>query len=235
MVLFTKKYLVGGDSIRYHILRFDIWLCLALSVLLAFGAGKIANKILPQKYEEHKAEHVVDAGEIGGIANDSIFRAQNIEDLLSHNTFTVVSPGIEYRNKGGGFYNGFYLDQLTLPSGELVAARINYDSVVSDGDYYTGNSTLPVGKIIEADLTEDKTFLEQIEFKTPLDRKDFYIDMVGEAEIASEESFIEAPIMIIQIITVLITFPIFHIIGAKLGIFPYILPPKRKKEESDWD
>ena len=165
--------------IRYHILRFDIWLCLALSVLIAFGAGKIANKILPEKYEEHKAEHIVDAGEIGEVADDTVFRAQNIEDLLSHDTFTVISPGIEYRNRGAGYYNGMYLYQLTLPSGEMVAARINADSVVNDGEYFSGNSTLPVGRIVKADLAEEKTFLEQIEFKTPLDRKDFYIDMVG--------------------------------------------------------
>ena len=190
---------------------------------------------MPQKYEEHKAEHIVDTGEIGGTADDSVFRAQNIDDLLSHDIFTVVSPGIEYRNKGGGYYKGFYMDQLTLPSGEMVAARINYDSVVNDADYFTGNSTLPVGRIIQEDLTEEQTFLDQIEFKYPLDRKDFYIDMVGEAEIASEETFIEAPVMLIQLVTVLVTFPIFHRIGAKLGIFPYILPPKKKKEESDWD
>lgn len=203
--------------------------------MLALGAAKIANKVLPQKYEEHKAEHVVVAGNVGGIADDSVFRAQNIEDLLSHDTFTVVSPGIEYRNKGAGYYNGMYLYQLTLPSGEKVAARINGDSVVNDGDFYTGNSTLPVGQIIKADLTQSQTFLEQIEYKTPLDRKDFYIDMVGEAEIASEESFVEAPVILIQVVTVFVTFPIFHIIGAKLGIFPYIIPPKKKKEENEWD
>lgn len=234
-ILRTEYFNSEVIVIRYHILRFDIWLCLALSVLLAFGAGKIANKILPEKYEEHKAEHIVDAGEIGGIADDTVFKAQNIDDLLSHDTFTVVSPGIEYRNRGAGYYNGMYLYQLTLPSGEMVAARINGDSVVNDGEYFSGNSTLPVGRIVKADLTEEQTFLEQIEFKTPLDRKDFYIDMVGEAEIASEESFIETPVIIIQLITVLITFPIFHLIGAKLGIFPYILPPKKKKENNDWD
>ena len=230
-----RKYYAGGDCIRYRVLRFDIWLCLALSVLLAFGAGKIANKILPEKYEDYKEEHVVDTGQVGGMADDSVFKAQNIEDLLSHDTFTVVSPGIEYRNKGGGYYKGFYMDQLTLPSGEMVAARINNSAVVNDGDYYTGNSTLPVGRIVTADLTEEKTFLEQIEYKYKLDRTDFYIDMVGEAEIASEETFIEAPVMLIQLAIVLVTFPIFHRIGAKLGIFPYILPPKKKKTENEWD
>ncbi|MDE6658870.1 MAG: hypothetical protein K2K01_01975 [Eubacterium sp.] len=205
--------------------------------MLALGAAKIANKVLPQKYENYKAEHIVDVGEIGGVADESIFKAKSVDDLLSHDTFTVVSPGIEYRNKGDGYYKGFYMDQLTLPSGEIVAARINYDSVVNDADYFTGNSTLPVGRIIKEDLTKEQTFFEQIEFKYPLDRKDFYIDMVGEAEIASEETFIETPVILIQLATVLITFPIFHHTGAKLGIFPYILPPKRKKEEakSDWD
>ena len=93
---------------------------------------------------------------------------------------------------------------------------------------------MPVGKIIKEDLTKDKTFLDQIEFKEPLDRKDFYIDMVGAAEIQSKESFIETPIIIMQIIIVLITFPIFHAIGSKLGIFPYFFAPKNKKT-NEWD
>lgn len=87
---------------RYHNLRYDIWLCLLFSVLLAMGTAKIANNILADKYEQHKEEHKVEIGEIGGKADETIFRAQNIEDLLTHDTFTVVSPGIEYRNKGAG-------------------------------------------------------------------------------------------------------------------------------------
>ena len=220
---------------RYHNLRYDIWLCLLFSVLLAMGADKIASKVLSQKYEEHKASHKVDVGEVGGVADENIFRAQNIEDLLSHDTFTVTSPGIEYRNKGAGYYKGYYLYALTLPSGEKVAARINGDSVTSDSDsIYSGTSTLPVGRIIKEDITKEKTFIEQIEYKEPLDRKDFYIDMVGEAEIQSEESFIEGPIILIQLLTVLITFPIFHSIGSKIGIFPYFFAPKNKKK-SDWE
>lgn len=220
---------------RYHNLRFDIWLCLLLSVLLAMGAGKIANNILPQKYEEHKQEHKVDVGEIGGKADETVFRAQSIEDLLSHDTFTIVSPGIEYRNRGAGFYNGTYMYAVTLPSGEIVAARVNGDSVVNESDsIYSGDSILPVGKIVKEDLTKEKTFLEQIEHSEPLTRKDFYIDMVGEAEIASEESFIEGPTLLIQVITVLVTFPIFHSIGAKLGIFPYFFAPKNKKK-NEWE
>lgn len=220
---------------RYHNLRFDIWLCLLLSVGLAWGIGQIAENLLKDKYVEHLEDHKVEEGKIGGIAGDDVFKAQSVEDLLSHDTFTVVSPGIEYRNKGAGYFDGMYLYALTLPSGEKVAARINNDSVVSDSDsIFSGNSTLPVGQIIKVDLTKEKTFLEQIEYKEPLDRKDFYIDMVGEAEVYSEESFIESPVMLTQIITVIITFPIFHMIGSKIGIFPYIIAPKKKQEEK-WD
>lgn len=220
---------------RYHNLRYDVWLCLLFSVLLAFGVEKIANNILSQKYEEHKVAHKVAAGNVGGIAEENIFRAQSVDDLLSHDIFTVTSPGIEYRNKGSGYYKGYYMYALTLPSGERVAARINGDSVTSDSDsIYSGTSTLPVGRIIKEDLTKEKTFIEQIEYKEPLDRKDFYIDMVGEAEIASKESFVDAPIMLIQLLVVFITFPIFHMLGSKIGIFPYFFVPKNKKK-SDWE
>ena len=99
---------------------------------------------------------------------------------------------------------------------------------------FTGDSILPVGKIIKEDLSSDEYFLGQIEYKEELDRKDFYIDMVGEAEIKSEETFIEGPIMLIQILTVVIAFPIFHAIGSKLGIFPYFIAPKNKKE-NEWE
>lgn len=164
-----------------------------------------------------------------------MIRAQNIEDLLANEYFTIESPGIEYRNKGAGYHNGYYLYAITLPSKEKVAALINQDSVVSVGDsIYSGTSIMPVGKIVKEDLTKDKYFLDQIEFKEPLDRKDFYIDMVGNALIKSEEEFIETQIMIIQIIVVLITFPIFHAIGSKLGIFPYFFAPKNKKL-NEWD
>lgn len=219
---------------RYHILRFDIWLCLLLSVLLAMGTGKIANSILPQKYEEHKQEHKVDVGQIGGKANDETFRAQSVEDLLSHENFTIESKGIQYMNRGAGYYKGMYLYAVTLPSGEKVAARINNENVTRDEDsIYSGTSILPVGRIIEADLSTEANFLSQIEHSEPLDRKDFYIDMVGEAEIVSEQDFIELPVMMVQLLTVAVTFPIFHMIGSKIGIFPYIIPPKKKKEE-EW-
>ncbi len=220
---------------RRQSLRFDIWLCLLLSFLISLGTEKIAKSILDKKYEEHKEEHKVATDEIGGIAGDEIFRAQNIEDILSHETFTVVSPGIEYRNKGAGYHNGMYLYALTLPSGEKVAARINSDSVIQKGDsIYSGDNILPVGHLIYDDLSQDTYFINQIEYKEPLDRKDFYIDMVGGAEIQSEESFVDTKVIFVQLLTIFFTFPIFHTIGSKLGIFPYFFAPKNKKE-AEWD
>ena len=124
---------------------------------------------------------------------------------------------------------------MTLPSGERVAARINEESVIHEGNsIYSGNATLPVGKVIKEDLSQDEYFLGQIEHSNPLDRKDFYIDMVGAAEIQSEDSFIEGPVSLIQIIVVCIMFPIFHAIGSKIGIFPYIFK-KREKKEKEWE
>lgn len=212
---------------KYHVLRFDVWLCLLISVLLAFGAGKLAEGLLQQKYEEHKQEHKVDVGQIGGKADESVFRAQNVDDLLANDTFTIVSKGIKYMNEGAGYYKNFYIYAVTLPSGQRVAARVNQENVTHTGDsIYSGDSILPVGRIIKEDLTKEEYFMDQIEYSKPLDRTDFYIDMVGEAEIQSEESFIEAPIILIQLLVIAIVFPITHALGSKIGIFPYFFNPR---------
>lgn len=206
---------------RYHILRFDIWICLALSLLIGLGFSKIGEKILSNKYEEYKVEHKVESGMVGGFAEEDTYRAQNIEDLLSHETFTVVSKGIQYKNRGAGYYKGMYLYALTLPSGELVAARINSDSLQQNGDsIYTSDVTLPVGKIVSANLKEEEYFIHQIEYKEKLSTTDFYIDMVGEAEIMSTKAFIDTPLLLIELLSIFILFPIFHFIGSKIGIFP---------------
>lgn len=220
---------------RYHQLRFDIWLCLALSVLLSFIPAKIMQKVLPKQYDSYVEEHVVANGEIGGIADENVYRAQNIQDLLSYDTFTVISPGIEYYNRGAGYHGKYYMYALTLPSGERIAAIINNDSVQRTGQtIYDGNSILPVGHIVYEDLSKDEYFLNQIEHSQKLSRTDFYVDMLGKGGRVSQEDFTETPTIILQILTVLITFPIFHTIGSKIGIFPYFFPPKEKKK-SEWD
>ena len=77
---------------RRYYLRFDIWLCLALAFLISMVPEKIADKTLSKKYESYVEEHTVVDGDIGGVADEEVYRAQNIEDLLSHDIFTVVSP-----------------------------------------------------------------------------------------------------------------------------------------------
>lgn len=222
-------------------LRFDIWLCLLIGYVISMGTGElydILNPYSPKDYDAYVEEHTVEEGDIGGIAGDEIPRAQSVEDLLNYDVFTVVSPGIEYRNRGAGYYGSDYLYALTLPSGERVAAHINGKSVVYTGeDIYSGDNILPVGRVVYADLTEDESFLNQIEYSEPLSRRDFYVDMAGDGMTMSEDSFIEIHNMhqtVVQVITVLICFPILHMLGSKLGIFPAFFV-RKKKDKSEWD
>lgn len=171
------------------------------------------------------------AGEVGGPAGEELSRAQSVEDLLSQDTFTVISPGIEFRNRGGGYYQGKYFQALTLPSGELVAAWINSDSILEEGgsDYYSSDKILPVGRVVYADLEEESTFLDQIEHSKPLSRHDLYVDMVGESAIIDESQVTETSVLMTQLITIAVLLPIFHMIGSKLGLFPAYFVSKKKK------
>jgi len=221
---------------RYTHLRFDIWLCLLIGFLASLGTNKIMDMILPQTYESYVEEHTVVDGDIGGIANEEIYEAQSVEDLLSHDKFTVVSPGIEYRNRGGGYYGSYYMHALTLPSGEIVAAKINNDSVQPKGeDIFSGDNILPVGRIVYEDLTQNETFLNQIQYKEALSRTDFYVDMMGNGGTMSEENYTEGPKAIVQVITIILVFCMVHMLGSKLGIFPYFFAPKEKERKSEWE
>ncbi|MCI9676691.1 MAG: hypothetical protein HFH06_13205 [Lachnospiraceae bacterium] len=214
---------------RRH-LPFDIWLCLALSALVALAVGKGVKFIADSTYADYEEAHMVADGDIGGIAGEDVFRAQSIADMLEHDTFTVISHGIQYRNEGGGFYGNGYMDMLRLPSGERVAARINNESVQSQGNtIYDGDTILPVGCIVYEDLTQHPTFLDQIQFRDPLTRTDFYVDMMGDGAKLRQEDYSEVPVLLSQIITVVILFPLIHAFGARLGIFPYYFPPRKKE------
>lgn len=217
---------------RRRILPFDIWLCLLLAFLVSLGTGAAAEKLAQAAYKKELEVHAPVAGAIGAPADETVFRAQNVDDLLSHETFTVVSPGIEYRNRGAGYYEGKYFYALTLPSGELVAAWINGDSVQESGgsDYYSSDKILPLGCVVYEDLAQNETFLEQIEFREPLSRTDLYIDMVGDTAVLAEDQAIETPKMVVQILTVVILLPLFHCLGSKLGLFAPYFPGKKKSE-----
>lgn len=210
-------------------LRYDILLCLLIGIGLSFIPVKIIEAMLPKAYETYSKEHTVSEGTIGGIAPEDTFKAQNIEDLLSHDTFTVVSPGMEYRNKGLGYYGNYSMYMLTLPSQETVAAIINEESVKRSEDIFIGDSILPVGKIVYEDLSQNQTFLHQIEAAEKLSRTDFYVDMLGNGGKLGQDDFNEIPILLARYLTVIISFPILHMIGSRIGIFPYFFEPKNKK------
>ena len=89
---------------RYTRMRFDIWLCLLLAYLAGMGTAKLTGLVVPSLYQRHVEEHTVADGDIGGKAGAEVFRAQSVADLLSHDTFTILSDGIEYCNRGGGYY-----------------------------------------------------------------------------------------------------------------------------------
>lgn len=221
---------------RVNRLRSDIWICMLIAVLFAWIGGRAAQKIAASGYGDYEAEHAAAAGEIGGVAGEDIFRAQSVDDILSHDVFTVVSPGIEYRNRGSGYYGSFYMQALTLPSGEIVAAVINGDSVVFGGeDIFSGDNTLPVGRVIYEDLTENETFLSQIEYSEPLSRHDFYVDMSGKSGHLSEEDYVSMPKMAVQIIVFIVVFALTHYVGSQLGIFPAFYRRKTGNEQPHWE
>ena len=219
---------------RYHHLRFDIWLCLLLALFVSILPASLTERFLSRNYENYVEEHTVAEGEIGGMAGADVFRAQTIEDLETHDTFTVVSPGIEYRNRGAGYYGNQYLHALTLPSGERVAAAINMEYVQTEGEYYSGEATLPVGKTVWEDLTSNENFISQIEYSEPLSRRDFYIDMMGSGGKVSLDDYTEPAVMLARVLTVIIFFPLFHALGSRLGIFPAFFT-RRKKQTSEWE
>lgn len=217
---------------RRRILPIDAYICLTLSVLIALGTGYIAGRVAEVLYAREVEKHQAVDGEIGGRADETVFRAQSVDDLLSHDTFTIVSPGIHYRNEGAGYYGNYYYYNVELPNGERVAARINTESVQSTGDsIYSGDSILPLGQVVWEDLTKSESFLNQIEFGKPLTRKDFYVDMVGNTGVLAADLALETPKIVTQVLTVFIFYPIFHTIGSKLGIFPPYFAPKKKKED----
>ena len=224
---------------RYHRMRFDIWLTLLIAFGISLGTVKAAELILAQTYESYVEEHTVADGDIGGRAGEDVFRVRSVDDLLSHDTFTIVSPGIEYRNRGAGYYGKYYLYAVTLPSGERVAAAINMEGVQYEGEYYSSEHTLPVGRVVYEDLTSNEYFMDQIEFREPLSRTDFYVDMLGVGGKASQEDYTGNYTGVVQAVTVLVCFPLIHALGSAVGLFPRFFPPRKKKngeeKKGEWD
>ena len=113
------------------------------------------------------------------------------------------------------------------------------ENVQYDGEYYSSDHTLPVGKVVWADLTDDEYFMQQISYGDPLTRTDFYVDMWGVGGAMDQEDYFEHRVDAVQAVVTIICFPLLHSIGAKLGLFPYFFPPRKKKGEEEqkgeWD
>ena len=144
---------------RLHRLRFDIWLCLLVAYLVSLGTGAAASALSAATYDGYAEVHSAAPGQAGSPAGPEVPRAQSIAELLELDTFTVLSQGIAYRNEGAGYFEGSYLYNLALPSGERVAARIHTESVQDGENFASGQVVLPVGRVIWADLEEDPAFL----------------------------------------------------------------------------
>lgn len=224
---------------RRAFLRYDIWLTLLLAYLVSVGAVKITEWIVKDTYQDYVKEHTAADGDIGSKAGPDVFRVRSVDDILSHDTFTIVSPGIEFCNRGAGYYGGVYTYAVTLPSGEVVAARINMESVQYGGrDLYSGNNTLPRGQVVWADLTRDEMFMNQISYGIPLSRTDFYVDMLGNSGKVSQEDYNARYTNVVQLIAIVVCIPLIHSLGAKLGVFPCFLPPRKKmgeEQKGEWD
>ena len=192
---------------RLHRLRFDIWLCLLVAYLVSLGTGAAASALSAATYDGYAEVHSAAPGQAGSPAGPEVPRAQSIAELLELDTFTVLSQGIAYRNEGAGYFEGSYLYNLALPSGERVAARIHTESV-QDGE----------------------KFVEQITSGYPLDRTDFYVDMAGEAVRYSQEERTENHVIVVQLVTVLVCFPLLHALGSRSGIFPAFFPTVRREK-----
>lgn len=130
---------------RLHRLRFDIWLCLLVAYLVSLGTGAAASALSAATYDGYAEVHSAAPGQAGSPAGPEVPRAQSIAELLELDTFTVLSQGIAYRNEGAGYFEGSYLYNLALPSGERVAARIHTESVQDGENFASGQVVLPVG------------------------------------------------------------------------------------------
>ena len=219
------------------VVGWDSSACFTLACLTAWLVGEGARAVADTTYVRFVEEHMVAEGEVGGIAGEDVFRAESIDDLLENDTFTVISPGMQYTNMGAAHYEvspGEYihLRLLQLPSGEIVAAHINSDNVQRQGEAHVDEvSILPVGCVVQGDLTQDQEFMETIRhFSHSLSRTDFYVDMVGNGTTMGQEQYSDWPATVAFLITLAIMFPLLHALGARIGLWGYYFPHKEKEK-----
>ena len=212
---------------RVYKVRYDILICMILSALVVLGVVKILPGVYTAIYNNYVKMHTVADGEIGGAAGEDVYRAESVEDLLSHDTFTVEISYDSYLRADVGHYGDVYLQNLELPSGERVAACVNEGGAQRGED---DSYLLPVGRVVYADLASDSKFLGYFEKYDPLTRTDFYLDMEGKGSAFYDdpEDYDEKYTIYIKAATAVVSFGVIHLIGSKLGLFPSFF--RRKKE-----
>lgn len=213
-------------------IRMDMLICMILAGLLTFGVTKLLPGIYTIIGENYDRMHTVADGEIGGKAGKEVYRAQNVEDLLSHDTFTIEMKDTKYMVAKTAYFGKIYLHILELPSGELVAANIG----ISGEQEVDETFIAPVGKLVKADLSKNERFMSWMSrhgVSEELLRTDFYLDMKGKGceHWFRVERFDDTYTIFIQSFVALFSFFAFHIAGCKVGIFPPFIP-KRKNRKS---
>lgn len=216
---------------RMYKIRFDVLICIILSALVVLGTGKILPVFYSMIYDRYTQTHTVSDGEIGGKAGDDVYRVQNVEELLSHDTFTVQVEYGALLTADTAYFGDIYLLNIELPSGERVAACVNFDA--TQQNYEENYYTMPVGRVVKTDLSEDAEFISGMKRSDTLSRTDFYLDMMGNggSSLVSEESYDEQYTIYIKAIAAVLSFIAFHVIGCKAGLFPRIIPVKKRKEK----
>lgn len=222
---------LGGERFMYKV-RYDIFICLFVASILGLVVVPVVLPgIYAMMYDRYVEAHTVADGEIGGLAGEDVVRARSVDDLLSNETFTVELKDSAYAVAEAADFGKVYLDNIELPSGERVAFNINRKALDRDSERYT--VTLPVGKVVYADLSKDEKFMERIEKKGKLPRTDFYVDMLGtgSTDFIDEDTYDEKYTENIKFITIIVSFCVLHMIGSKIGFFPRFFRRKVKKEE----
>lgn len=214
---------------RIYKIRFDVLICILLSALAVLGVSKVLPFFYSNLYDRYAQAHMVSDGDIGGKAGDDVYRVQSVEEILSHDTFTVQVGYSSVMTADTGYFGDSYLLNLELPSGERVAACINDDARQRnyEEDYYI----MPVGEVVESDLSKDEEFMSWIERSEALSRTDFYLNMNGNggSGLVSAERYDEQYTLYIKAVVAILSFIVFHTIGCRMGLFPRLMPIKKKK------
>lgn len=214
-------------------MRFDVLICFVLAGLLTAGAGRILPGVYSMLYDRYQKTHTAADGEIGGRAGEDVYLAQSVEDMLSHDSFTFQIESASFKTADAGCFGETLLNNLALPSGERVAVSVNYDTarITDDEDYYI----MPVGRVVEADLSEDPRCLTFMEKYNALSRTDFYVDMQGSGPsgLAGADSYDEKYTLYIEGLTAVSSFFLFHFLGVKLGLFPRFLTSRKKRKQEE--